>query len=429
MALFVCAGRENRTPVYCLEGSHSTTKLYPHLTLANISKKTFYRNENWYNTKMSGSLLKIFLIPLFITFIYFSYKSEVKSPVLEIEEETREETTIEQIEMTIETEDSQVEQKPEESIQKQETQKDLVQTNQTETTPQTQVVIQNTPNTQGGKDFVILNEESRKSIVNILCQINGDNLSTITGSGVIIDPRGIILTNAHIAQYMLLQNYKFKNFVDCTIRTGEPAYPRYKAELIYISPDWVKENKSILTEENPKGTGENDFAFLRITESIDKTPLPAFNFIRPDVREEIEIGEPVLLASYPAGFLGSISVLQGLYINSAITTVQKVFTFTDTTLDLISVGGTVLSQKGSSGGAVVDRYGRIIGLISTSSEADTTSERDLRAITMAHINRRMIDPFGGLNSFLSLNMENTADIFQSTLLPSLSELIITELEK
>lgn len=286
-----------------------------------------------------------------------------------------------------------------------------------------------TQNPEQPQDFVELNEKSRKSIVNILCKTNGSSLSTITGTGVIIDPRGIILTNAHIGQYWLLKDYKFKDFVECTIRTGEPAYPKYEAELVYISPEWVEANKSILTEETPKGTGEHDFAFLRITKSIDKTPLPSFDYIKPDTREIIKEGEPVLLVSYPAGFLGSISIIQGLYITSAVTTVQKIFTFKETTIDLLSIGGTALSQKGSSGGAVVDQYGKLIGLISTSSDGDTTSQRDLRAITLAHINRSLENLFGGLNSFLSLNMETTAGIFQTSLFPTLSQLIINELEK
>lgn len=301
-------------------------------------------------------------------------------------------------------------------------------TKETPTENQT-IPPQITQNPESPQDFEELNEKSRKSIVNILCKTNGNDLSTITGTGVIIDPHGIILTNAHIGQYFLLKDYKFKNFVECTVRTGEPAYPKYEAELVYISPKWVEANKSILTEENPKGTGEYDFAFLRITKSVDKTPLPSFDYIKPDTREIINEGEPVLLASYPAGFLGSISVLKGLYITTTITTVQKIFTFKETTIDLLSVGGTALSQKGSSGGAVVDQYGRLIGLISTSSDGDTTSQRDLRAITLAHINRSLEEPFGGLNSFLSLDMEATADIFQATLFPTLSQLIINELEK
>ena len=38
LRLVFCAGRENRTPVYCLEGSHSATKLYPQLFFCTICK-------------------------------------------------------------------------------------------------------------------------------------------------------------------------------------------------------------------------------------------------------------------------------------------------------------------------------------------------------------------------------------------------------
>src|SRR3989344_252919 len=53
-----------------------------------------------------------------------------------------------------------------------------------------------------------LNEQVRAAVVNILCITgSGGPLNSISGSGVIIDPRGIILTNAHVAQYFLLKNY------------------------------------------------------------------------------------------------------------------------------------------------------------------------------------------------------------------------------
>ena len=52
-----------------------------------------------------------------------------------------------------------------------------------------------------------------------------------------------------------------------------------------------------------------------------------------------------------------------------------------------SLGGVIEAQSGSSGGAVVNAWGRLIGLISTTSEGDTTDARDLRAVTLSYINR------------------------------------------
>src|SRR5205085_2429432 len=99
-------------------------------------------------------------------------------------------------------------------------------------------------------------------------------------------PTGLILTNAHIGQYFLLKDFTQKNYVECVIRTGSPAYPKYHAELVYISPTWVANNKAILKSQNPKGTGENDFAFLRITSAINSSNLPEkFSYLQMNVRE------------------------------------------------------------------------------------------------------------------------------------------------
>jgi hypothetical protein len=50
----------------------------------------------------------------------------------------------------------------------------------------------------------------RGAIVNIIC-IQGGGLRGSSGSGVIVDPRGIILTVAHVGQNFLLRDYPIKN--------------------------------------------------------------------------------------------------------------------------------------------------------------------------------------------------------------------------
>lgn len=280
-------------------------------------------------------------------------------------------------------------------------------------------------------DFTPINTYARQAIVNILCETGGNELSPITGTGVVIDPKGIILTNAHIGEYLLLKDLYKKDFVKCFIRTGSPAYPRYNVELVYISPTWVINNKSLLKETNPKGNGENDFAILRISSMIDGTELPtSFPYIAINTRETIKKNEPVILISYPAGFLGGLSVIQDLNITSAVTTIQSVFTFKESTIDLISVPGTVISQKGSSGGAVVDKKSTLIGIISTTSDGNTTADRDLRAITLAHINRSLEDELGvTLSQLLSDDLIGFAQKFQKTVAPTLTKLIADELNK
>jgi len=280
-------------------------------------------------------------------------------------------------------------------------------------------------------NFEQINDTARKTVVNILCQTKtSGSVSTITATGVVIDSRGTILTNAHVAQYFLLKNFQVQDFVKCTIRTGSPAYPRYNVELVYISPTWVQNNKSILTSPDPKGTGENDYALLRITDAIDGSPLPSFQHLTIKMSENFDIGETVNLVAYPAGFLGGQSVQQDLSLTSALTTIQDVFTFKNTTIDLISIPGTILSQKGASGGAVVNKDSSLVGIITTSSNAPTTGERDLRAITLPYINRAIQSETGmNLPSFLSQDIATYAQNFQLNTAPSLSKLIQDELLK
>jgi hypothetical protein len=121
--------------------------------------------------------------------------------------------------------------------------------------------------------------------------------------------------------------------------------------------------------------------------------------------------------------LGGISVLQGLYQTSAITSISNIYTFATNTIDLISVGGTVVSQKGSSGGAVVDETNSLIGVISTSGSSDTTSQRDLRAVTLAYIERDLKRKTGSGIETLVKNADSVSEVFLQNIAPSLEKIL------
>lgn len=111
-----------------------------------------------------------------------------------------------------------------------------------------------------------VNAKSRKSIINIFCTTKtGGDFKPISGSGIVISESGIILTNAHVAQYLLLKDYRVKDFISCIGRIGSPAIPEYELKPIYLPESWLKENAPKIKEESPTGTGENDYAFLGIT--------------------------------------------------------------------------------------------------------------------------------------------------------------------
>lgn len=280
--------------------------------------------------------------------------------------------------------------------------------------------------------FSEINTKAREALVNIFCTTkSGGSFKPITGSGVIIDERGVVLTNAHVAQYFLLKNYIVEDFINCTIRTGSPAKPKYKATPIFISPSWIEENANSIVQQVPKGTGENDYALVLITERTDPTKtLPeTFSFIPPEYNSgKIEVSDGVLLAAYPAGFLGGISIQKDLYVSSAVTEVMELFTFGSGTLDLFSIGGSVVAQQGSSGGAVVSDELKMLGIIVTSSTAESTEDRDLRAITIAHINRSFMKDTGfDLQTLLSGDIVAEAGAFNENIAPQLTQLLVDEL--
>lgn len=265
-----------------------------------------------------------------------------------------------------------------------------------------------------------LNAQAREAVVNILCTTrSGGFFEPISGSGIVIDPRGIILTNAHVAQYFLLKDFQVPNFIDCTIRTGNPAAPAYKAELIYLSERWVEKNAPQIKLSRSFGTGQNDFALLRITRPVQPgNTLPSqFPALSPDISfNTLEGNDPVLLVSYPAELLGGILTQTNLNQVSSLGEIKQGFFFEGNAsdeLDLFSLGGNIVAQGGSSGGAVVNsENGTLAGILVTSTAAATTNEKDLKGLSLSHISRSLKEETGNtLPQFLSRNLDELAAEF------------------
>lgn len=256
--------------------------------------------------------------------------------------------------------------------------------------------------------------KARAASVNILCTASGSVVHGMSGSGIIIDPRGIIMTVAHVGQYYLLSDYPSLGTISCTVRTGSPAHAAYTARPIYISERWIARNPSTLVTQAPKGSGEDDFAFLAITGSATGTPLPSSFSYAPLAKVDPKKGETVVMAAYPAQTLTTAQIQSALPLTSATSTVRDRYTFNTTSIDVVSLAGNTAAQTGSSGGGVLNLTGQVLGLITTSSTEGPYASRTLHAITPGHIRRSFNAETGdSLDSFLSKN--SIADLLSSFL--------------
>jgi len=242
----------------------------------------------------------------------------------------------------------------------------------------------------------------RAAIVNIIC-LQGGGLRGSSGTGVIVDPRGIVLTVAHVGQNLLLRDYPEEDTGTCYIRTGSPAKNAYSAEPVYVSPSWIEENETTFLDARPRGTGEDDFAFLVITGTVTSSPLPSrFPYIPlspagTDIDERDRVGT----GSYAAEFLTSSEVRSALYPTIKFADVDEVFTFDRSTVDIFSVAAGSAAQEGSSGGAVINREDYLIGLITTRTVKTDLALRTLQALTMDHLRRSFRADFGeNLDAYL-----------------------------
>ena len=279
--------------------------------------------------------------------------------------------------------------------------------------------------------FNTLNLETRAALINILCKADTRSpVAGTSGSGIIIDPRGVILTGAHIAQYFLIQDHVPPGSLDCVIRTGSPAVPRYHAKLLYISPEWVRANYKTLSEENPRGTGEYDYGLLVITDSTSGADLPSsFPFLSiGDSDAEITQGTTILAAGYPAEFLSGTTIERDLYALTTVVPVSKVYTFLADTIDVFAFDGSLISEKGSSGGPIVSPQGHVGGLIVTSTQGETTGVRTTHAITSSYINRAFKASTGkSITDLLNSDLRTTAENFAVSFESELANLILSSL--
>jgi S1-C subfamily serine protease len=266
------------------------------------------------------------------------------------------------------------------------------------------------------------------ALVNIFCTFKTkDYIRTTTGSGFFIDPDGIIMTNAHIAQFLLLEKTDSFGDAHCTIRTGSPAVARYNAELLYISPAWVQKNAAEIQSNAPMGTGERDYALLYVSSDIKNQPLPAqFPALSFD-SELLPVSTKdaaVTAVGYPATDLIAHGPSTALISRLAKTSVSELYTFGSNYADVVSLRGSEVGAEGASGGPIVDSKGNVIAMIATRGDDAADGAGSLRAITLSHIDRTIKEETGfTLAENLNGNLPYRAKVFADTLTPFLIKIL------
>lgn len=270
-----------------------------------------------------------------------------------------------------------------------------------------------------------------EALVNIYCTYTTDEYTrTTTGTGFFIDEDGIVLTNAHVAQFLLLET--IEGATDCILRTGDPAVPTYEVDLLYISPAWIQKHAELIDATQPRGTGERDYALLYVTAGLNTKPMPRhFPTLRIDTQllPIQAIGESVTAAGYPAEtLLKSDGAEAQLYPREVTTDIAELMTFGSNYADLMTISGSAIGEQGSSGGPVLNKNGDVIGLISTRGDDHLYGEGSLRALTLSYVDRTMQEETGfTLERYLGGNLPYRSQLFKETLGPFLKRMLEREL--
>ncbi len=163
----------------------------------------------------------------------------------------------------------------------------------------------------------------------------------VTASGVIIS-QDVILTNAHVAQYVLIDDYLNDPNRSCVGRVGSPAKTLYSLKVLYEPPQWIKNNLTAISQNNPEGTGEYDYGLLEIT-GENKTVAP--KIITINTQDQTSLTQAKATA-YPAGNSSGDQVLNNLNLISETGKVENIYSFnSDNSSDLISLATIKRSAK------------------------------------------------------------------------------------
>lgn len=179
-----------------------------------------------------------------------------------------------------------------------------------------------------------------RAVVQIICRVGGSTY--ITGSGIIVSPGGIVLSNAHVLQYPN----------ECIVKTGSPTRFLGTLDVVYSG------NVSRLIEGTKVPL--QDFAF-----GVIKGAKEQFSYLTLNPLYDPRIGDEFYLASYASELIGNaLTDKQALVFTTAKMESYYVTESTRTEHEIIELEGNVSTQEGSSGSPVIlPTDGSVVGLV------------------------------------------------------------------
>lgn len=250
-------------------------------------------------------------------------------------------------------------------------------------------IPENIIDTQETKTF-----STRNVLVHIICLEKTKTYTRMSsGSGVLISSSGIILTNAHVTYPFLFSSQFEADIYSCSVRPESIPNFGYNAELVYFPIDWLKTNKDIIKDPAPIGTGEDDYAILRITTPLGPTPRSSTfeHALVETTVDDLKKDISATVAGYPSTNTGvfDLDIRPGL--STAITRILDYFTFSGRSYDVLQTDVNTVAKRGSSGGGVFVEP-NLYGLIVTTNANSKGSY--INALTIPYIKKDFEDDTG-----------------------------------
>ncbi len=265
-------------------------------------------------------------------------------------------------------------------------------------------------------------------VINIYCTFRrGNKTQTVSGSAVRLQ-EGVYLTNAHVAEYIMLENYFLKKessntLVEkssCTLRELSPAVGSASAEIIFLPTSWVRQNKTNLKQATPVGTGEYDYALIREIKNNKNTLQTKVSL--PLAKDDTKKDQEVFLIGYP--IFDQASIKNNLRKVSEKVSIEKLFSFGGKKVDTFNTDKTTLAHIGSSGGAVITTEGELLGIMVATISNSNSGSKAIKAINLDYIKRNITEESGkGLEVFLN-DTDREVVSFKENYLESLSETLL-----